>query len=57
MKMDLVRVIVAIFLPPLAVAMQDGIGIHFLVNLALWILIPWIGGLIHALWRVLRVDD
>jgi uncharacterized membrane protein YqaE (UPF0057 family) len=57
MKMDWARVIAAIFLPPLAVAWQDGIGHHFIINIVLWILLPWVGGLIHALWRIFRTDD
>jgi uncharacterized membrane protein YqaE (UPF0057 family) len=55
--MDWLRVLVAIFLPPLGVAMQDGIGKHFFINILLWILFPWVGGFVHAMWRILREDD
>lgn len=40
--------------PPLAVGLKDGIGLHFIINLLLTFLLFGIGGVIHALWRVLR---
>lgn len=46
-------IIVAIFLPPVAVGLKDGIGLHFVINIVLWLL-GGIPGMIHALWRVLR---
>lgn len=55
--MDLIRVIAAIFLPPLGVFLQEGIGAHFWINLVLFFLIPYFGGLIHALYVILRKDD
>jgi len=48
----IVLVILAILIPPVAVALKEGIGTHFWINLILWIL-TWIGGIIHGLWRVL----
>ncbi len=49
----LLLVIVAILLPPLAVALRDGLGGHFILNIVLWLLF-YIPGLIHALYIVLR---
>jgi uncharacterized membrane protein YqaE (UPF0057 family) len=49
----LLMVIIAILLPPVAVAIRDGVGLHLLINIILFLLF-YIPGLIHALWRVLR---
>lgn len=49
----LLLVIIAILLPPVAVGIKDGIGLHLVVNILLCIFF-WLPGLIHALWRVLR---
>lgn len=46
-------IIIAILLPPLAVAIVDGIGLSFLLSVVLTIL-AWIPGIIYALYRVLR---
>lgn len=50
---NLVRILLAIFLPPIAVLMTTGIGLQFLLNILLTLfgLLP---GTIHALWLVLR---
>lgn len=50
--MDLILVILAIILPPLAVLLSDGISLHFILNVVLTFFF-WIPGLIHALWVVL----
>ncbi len=49
--MDLLRIIIAILLPPLGVLMQVGIGKHFLINIVLTIL-GYIPGIIHAIWVI-----
>ena len=49
--MIIIKIILAIFLPPLAAALQVGITTHFWINLILWIL-GWIPGVIHALWLI-----
>ena len=54
MDNKIVLVILAILLPPLAVALKDGIGKHFVINLVLLFLTFGIGALIHALWLVLK---
>ena len=49
--MKLVKIILAIILPPVAAFMQVGVSMHFWLNilLCLW---PGIPGMIHALWLV-----
>jgi uncharacterized membrane protein YqaE (UPF0057 family) len=47
-------VILAILLPPVAVGLKEGIGTQFVINILLWFLLFGIGGVIHALWIVLR---
>jgi len=49
--MDLVRIIIAIFLPPVAAFLTVGIGLHFWLNLILTLCF-FVPGMIHALWLV-----
>lgn len=49
---DLVRLIIAIFIPPLGVFLEVGIGLHFWINLILTLL-GYIPGIIHAVWVIL----
>ncbi|BAY47228.1 hypothetical protein NIES4073_47510 [Kalymmatonema gypsitolerans NIES-4073] len=51
--MDLVRIICAIFLPPLGVFLQVGIGIDFWINIVLT-LFGYIPGIVHAIWVIAR---
>ena len=51
--MDIVRIIVAIFLPPLGVFLQVGIGTDFWINILLTLL-GYIPGIIHAVWVIAR---
>jgi uncharacterized membrane protein YqaE (UPF0057 family) len=51
--MDIIRVILAILLPPLGVFLQVGLGVHFWLNILLTIL-GYIPGIIHALYIILR---
>lgn len=51
--MDLVRIIIAIFLPPVAAFLTVGIGLHFWLNILLTIL-GWLPGVIHAMWLIAR---
>lgn len=51
--MYIVRIIVAILLPPLGVFFQVGIGGHFWLNILLTIL-GYIPGIIHAIWIILK---
>jgi len=49
--MFILKVILAIFLPPVAAFLQVGLGLHFWLNILLTIL-GWLPGMIHALWLV-----
>ena len=51
--MDLVRIIVAVLLPPLGVFLQVGIGRDFWINILLTLL-GYIPGIIHAVWVIAR---
>jgi uncharacterized membrane protein YqaE (UPF0057 family) len=51
--MNLIRIILAIFLPPVAAFLTVGFGLHFWLNLILT-LIVFVPGMIHALWLVVR---
>ncbi len=51
--MDIVRIICAIFFPPLGVFLQTGISTQLLINVLLTLL-GFIPGIIHALWVILK---
>lgn len=51
--MDILRILVAILIPPLGVFLQVGIGLHFWLNILLTIL-GYIPGIIHAIWVIVR---
>jgi uncharacterized membrane protein YqaE (UPF0057 family) len=50
---DLIRIIVAILLPPLGVFLQVGFGKHFWLNILLTIL-GYIPGIVHAVWVIAK---
>jgi uncharacterized membrane protein YqaE (UPF0057 family) len=51
---DFVRIIIAIFLPPLGVFLQVGLGKDFWINVLLTIFGFYILGLVHAIWVIAR---
>jgi uncharacterized membrane protein YqaE (UPF0057 family) len=51
--MDLIRILLAILLPPLGVFLQVGIGLHFWLNILLTLL-GYIPGIVHAVWIIAR---
>jgi uncharacterized membrane protein YqaE (UPF0057 family) len=51
--MDVIRIIVAIILPPLGVFLQVGIGAQFWINILLTLL-GYIPGIVHAVWIIAR---
>ncbi len=51
--MDLVRILCAIFIPPLGVFLQVGIGKDFWINILLTLL-GFIPGLVHAVWVIAK---
>ncbi|TXM63705.1 YqaE/Pmp3 family membrane protein [Methylobacterium sp. WL120] len=50
---SLVRILLAIFLPPIAVLVTNGIGLQFLLNIVLTLMFG-LPGMIHALWLMNR---
>ncbi len=50
---DLIRILVAIILPPLGVFLQVGLGKDFWINILLTLL-GYIPGIIHAVWVIAR---
>jgi len=54
MSMDVIRIIVAIFLPPLGVFLQVGFGLDFWINLLLTIFGFYILGIVHAVWIIAK---
>jgi len=49
----ILKIIVAILLPPAAAFWQVRFTIHFWINLILTI-IAWLPGIVHAIWLILR---
>ncbi|WP_083484250.1 YqaE/Pmp3 family membrane protein [Loktanella sp. 3ANDIMAR09] len=53
--MKLLKILLAIILPPLAVLIQEGFGKAFLINVLLTIL-GYVPGLVHAIWLMARAE-
>lgn len=51
--MDIIRIILAIILPPVGVFMQVGFTKHFFINIILT-LFGYIPGIIHAVWVIAK---
>jgi uncharacterized membrane protein YqaE (UPF0057 family) len=49
--MDLIKIIAAVILPPLGVALEVGIGLKFLISIVLTLL-GWIPGVIYAIYII-----
>lgn len=49
----LFMIICAVLLPPVAVGIKTGIGLHLVINIVLCLLF-YLPGMIHALWVVLK---
>jgi uncharacterized membrane protein YqaE (UPF0057 family) len=45
--------IIAIFIPPLAVGLKEGVGGQLILSIILTILF-WLPGFLHALWIILK---
>jgi uncharacterized membrane protein YqaE (UPF0057 family) len=55
MDNKVVKIILALFIPPLAVYLHEGkIGTNFWITLVLWFVLFGIGGVIYALYIVLK---
>ncbi|UWR31103.1 YqaE/Pmp3 family membrane protein [Sulfitobacter sp. W002] len=51
--MDIIRIIIAILLPPLGVFLQEGLGKHFWINIILTLL-GYIPGIVHAIYILIK---
>ncbi|MEL7211338.1 MAG: YqaE/Pmp3 family membrane protein [Pseudomonadota bacterium] len=51
--MDLVRIIIAVILPPLGVFLEVGLSRHFWLNILLTLL-GYIPGIVHAVYIIAR---
>lgn len=51
--MDLIRILLCLFVPPLGVLLEAGLGKHFFINLVLT-LFGWLPGVVHAIWVMTR---
>lgn len=51
--MTVIRILLAIFLPPVAALLTVGLGLHFWLNILLT-LIGVLPGIVHALWLITR---
>lgn len=49
--MDLIRILLAILLPPLGVFLQVGLGPQFWINIILTLL-GYVPGIVHAVWII-----
>jgi uncharacterized membrane protein YqaE (UPF0057 family) len=50
-----IEILIALFLPPLAVALRKGLGVDLLINLLLCLLL-WVPAIIHAVYVVCSDD-
>jgi len=50
---ELIKILLAIFLPPVGVFLQVGIGKHFWINILLT-LCGYIPGIVHAVWVIAK---
>ncbi|RVV98945.1 YqaE/Pmp3 family membrane protein [Mesobaculum littorinae] len=51
--MDLIRIIIAVFVPPLGVFLQEGLGKQFWLNLILTLCF-FVPGLVHAVYIIAK---
>ncbi len=51
--MDILRILIAILLPPLGVFLQVGLGLQFWINILLTLL-GYVPGIIHAIYIIVR---
>lgn len=54
--MQLVRLLLAIVLPPVAVFLTYGFSFTLLISIGLTLL-GWVPGIIHALWAISKYQD
>jgi uncharacterized membrane protein YqaE (UPF0057 family) len=49
----IVLILLALFLPPIAVLIKEGVGKHLIINIILCIL-GLLPGIVHAIWLMVR---
>ena len=54
--MQLIRILLAVFLPPVGVFLTYGLSTTLLINIALTFL-GWIPGVIHAVWVIAKHEE
>jgi uncharacterized membrane protein YqaE (UPF0057 family) len=54
--MQLLRILLAILIPPLGVFLTFGLGPTFLINIGLTLL-GWLPGSIHAVWAIVKHEE
>lgn len=54
--MDILRIILAILLPPLGVFLQVGFGLQFWINILLTLL-GYLPGVVHALYVIVKYKE
>lgn len=54
--MTIIRILLAILLPPLGVFFTVGISTAFFINILLTLL-GWVPGIIHAIWVIAKESD
>jgi uncharacterized membrane protein YqaE (UPF0057 family) len=55
-KMNLMRIILGILIPPLGVFLTVGVGATLVINILLTLL-GWLPGSIHALWVIVKHEE
>ncbi len=53
----IVMILLCIFLPPIAVIMLEGVGMHLVLNILLLIVSFGVGAIIHALYLYVNHHD
>merc|ERR1711990_201365 len=51
-----IALVFALFFPPISVFMVNGLGLHLLINIVLFLL-GFIPAIIHAFWLILKADS
>ena len=51
--MNIIKILLAIFLPPIAALVQVGLSLHFFLNILLTLL-GGLPGVVHALWLIVE---
>ena len=54
-EVSIIAILLAFFLPPVGVAVKDGLGFSFVIN-CLLTLLGFVPGIIHALYVILKKD-